>query len=371
MMEYLVLGGILILFVVLLAAGTIAYVYIKVFKSATKEEEIDYSTFDRKDTLDYVAFDDVITDSQGNGILVTNNGTRFVAALTTIGFDYFSASYEERKSTMLGVVELFNTLEGNLQFRQSTKKVDIDDTIEIYEDKVKEKEALRQEKILDYRELEEQSHVVNEDDYNNIFVPKFNSLEKEIQNISWRIDVLESEINYMHQISGDSVDPERELIYIFEWNYIQGQYSANLEKEEKYAIAIKEIENLGNNFINALEKCNVMAERMNSEELIECNRRHYNPISSERYRIRDVLGTAFDEICVTSDSFKEIDSLIQEENEQKEIMELVNQMEQKEYNTKKEVTTNMREDILGKEIKEELDDVLNEEDEEEFEIGEI
>ena len=64
-------------------------VYFKKYKrknKAVEYDDIDYSSYDRKDSVDLCKFEDIVDD-----MIITDNGTRFVGIIKVRGFDYFYA----------------------------------------------------------------------------------------------------------------------------------------------------------------------------------------------------------------------------------------------------------------------------------------
>ena len=90
-------ANIVMYIVLVLAVICVLFIVYRKFyrkKSAAKENAaVDYSILKRKDSIDYLKFDTIDGD-----MIVTDNGTRFVAAVRCSGFDFYSANFAEKLS---------------------------------------------------------------------------------------------------------------------------------------------------------------------------------------------------------------------------------------------------------------------------------
>jgi len=94
--------------------------------------------------------------------------------------------------------------------------------------------------------------------------------------------------------------------WVFDWTYHSYDFPVELTKEEIYERAKQELMSLENTYRHALSSCRVRARRCNTEELIEICRRYSAPLTSDRFRLRDVLKSAFFQDIITSDSVQEL-----------------------------------------------------------------
>ena len=104
--------------IVIAVAGFIAYYFVKVKKIASKEEHINYETFRRKDAIEYIKFDDIVSigaaeDKSSMGVMALG-GNIFVGGVDVVGYNYRSASADERKSTMVNSIAFMNIIEDQI-----------------------------------------------------------------------------------------------------------------------------------------------------------------------------------------------------------------------------------------------------------------
>ena len=290
-------------------------------KKNTSAELVDYGSFNRKESLDMIKFNDIIENSSG-GALVLDNGKRFVAAISTIGFDFFSENAEEQFSVMCGMYSFVNIIDSDITFRQSFKRVDLDVTIENYKERI---ETLREEAVIkenEYNLIQSRSMNAKGEDLET-YLKRAGVLQKEMISIQHKMNSLGGQLEYMERFSGQDVEPTREQVWIYEYYY--EELTRKLGKGDIYKKAMRELNNKGNMMINALSQCGVYAERMSGSEILELMRRQCNPRSSEIYKMKDVFNSAWQSIVVETDSFDEIQKDIEEEERfRKEYEEYLN-----------------------------------------------
>ena len=135
-----------LLVILLIVLGGIAYYLLKIRKITSREEQFDYSKFDRRDSVEFVRFEQIINavirgTPTKDGIIVYDDGNRFVAGINVYGFNYFSASAQEQYSSISSMISFLNTIEKDIQYRQSTRAIDLKDNIEQIEEKIEEVNA--------------------------------------------------------------------------------------------------------------------------------------------------------------------------------------------------------------------------------------
>ena len=288
--------------------GLLGVYVLKVRKSKVVEKNIDYSRFERADTLEYVKFDDV-----GEQMLATDGSSRFIAAIRCVGLDYRDMEAEEKLQTIRGYLTFFNVVDNQrIQFHQSARDVNLDDMVTDYQErmsKLSEKQFLLN---LDYEETKAESNKedITLEEY-DIYYEKLKGMQREIVSLGYQVEQLKAQIQYMEAISGDKADPYREELYVFDWSYHALEFSSSeLDSAEIYAKAEKQLKMKANAYIAALRNAGVKAHMISGVELLEEIRRYTHPVSAAKYRVEDILESAYDSIAVTSDSLKELEKKV-------------------------------------------------------------
>lgn len=327
---------ILFIMIVILALifGVIAYYLLKVKKIASKEEQFDYSRFDRRDSLEYVRFQNIINSVENNvqthnGLIVADDGYRYIAGLKVSGYNFFSASAEEQKSSMIGMLSFLNTIEGDIQYRQSTKAIDLSENIEAHRKRLKEVAFEIEGLKLDHQDMVSQSenYLDNPEIYAN-YDKRISEIERTIKCKQHTLDELDIVIQYMEALSGTNIESEKVQCWLFEWNYNSNDYTEDLTDEERYEVAAQALTTKANSYISALSRTGCTCERMTGEELFELFRYHYSPITADAFTMNELYNSSVNALYITSDS---LSTLEEEAKDEKEYYKIINQEREEEY----------------------------------------
>ncbi len=314
--------------------GAVAYYLLKIKKVASREEQFDYNRFERRDSLDYVRFQQIINTVENkvqthNGLIVADDGYRYIAGLKVSGYNFFSASAQEQKQSMVGMLAFLNTIEGDIQYRQSTKAIDLSDNIEAHKKRLKEVAFEIEGLKLDHQDLVSQSknYLDNPEVYNN-YDKKITEIERTIKCKQHTENELDIVIQYMEALSGTNIEAEKVQCWLFEWSYNSNDYTEDLTDAERYEVAAQALTTKTNSYISALSRTGCTCDRMSGEELLELFRYHYAPYTSDAYSITDLYNSSVNALYVTSDS---LNSLDKEASDEKEYFKIVNQEREETY----------------------------------------
>ena len=293
-----------VILILLFFAGLGIYMF-KLRKRPAAEKDCDYSSFNRKDVTAYIRIDDVTED-----MLVSDGGKRFIAAIKCQGFSFADAEVEEKLQTIRGYITFFNVLDNDpIQFRQSARDVNLDDLIQDYQEQMAKMEEHRFSLNLDYTDVKAESEnpELSAEDY-SIYYDRLKQMQRELVSLGYQMEQLNAQVQYMQAISGENAEAKREEIYIFDWQYNAVDFSSQkLEDQEVYQRADAQLKAKANAYITALRNCGVHAKRMSGVELLEEIRRYTHPVSASKGTVEDIVQTAYDSLCVTSDSLRSLE----------------------------------------------------------------
>lgn len=281
--------------------------YLRSNKNAKqKEDNTDYSVIPKKPSSDLVYIDNVI----GN-MYVMDKGTRFVAAVKCKGFDYKTARIEEKMMIQGNYINLFNMIDYNLQFYIQCRDIDVENIVNhhlnakqsIIDELQKFNEELNnlsETKLELANKKKDDSAILKYLDETN---SRIKIVKRTIDNLAWDYRHIEELIAYILTISENKEEPQRDDYYIFSYKFNPLAFSVNLTKGEIEDRAAKELLTKANNITSVLKQCNVSAELVQHDELIEMLRRHNNPFSSNIFKTKDINNSNYYDMITTSDYF--------------------------------------------------------------------
>lgn len=300
--------GFLILFLII--AAIIVLIILFKRKDSASEEKTDYRQFERRDVLDYVKFDDIISSSdnpddflKGAGVIVRNNGTTFISAVQVTGFNFYDASYEEQVKCINATISMMAALEKRVTFRQTSYAINIEHNIDEHMEiaqKLK-KEIISLNERLKEATADAEDNIDNDDIY-NVYMEEINHLSRIISIKAIQLDEAKELVDCMQKMSKYSDDTEKISHIIFSYNFDANQFTTQLTKEEIYMTAMQDLASRAAGFISALVRCGCSARRCTAEEVIDVMRKHMHPVTGDEVSLSELLGSSINSLFVTSDS---------------------------------------------------------------------
>ncbi len=294
-----------ILFIVLALFGAAGFYFFRVHKSRIKEKMVDYSTFKRLDALEYVKFDDV-----SEMMVVADGGKRFIGGILCGGCEFRDAEDEEQLQVIRGYLSFINVLDNQcVQFWQMARDVNLDKMVQDYKEQAKKVQEQRYLMVLDYEELKRESEQVPETEGEKYeqYYQRLWQMQREITSIGYQAQQLQVQVQYLESISGEKADPHLDQMYLFDWTYNSFDFTQELTPSEIYAKAERQLQNKASAYISALRNAGVKARALSGVEVLEQMRRYTHPVSAAKYRVEDILQSAYDSIAVTSSSLREME----------------------------------------------------------------
>lgn len=297
---------VLYVLVICCVVGGICWLYYtKVMKKKRiKEDEVDYSHLEREDTADYIKIEDI-----KDGMVIVDNGRRFVGAVKCQATrDFYAAQAAEQAAVAQNFFSFIGTIDGPVTYRQYCQAVDLEDTINLYKEKLAEREKELYNAVEDRKEIlrnlnKSQSLTREEVSEYNLALEKIDRL---IESLKIRKFHIEDQIGYMQYTSGSGVEPMQVQTWLFEWVYDPLDFSIDLSEEEIYKRALQELRSKASAIEHSLGNCGVKVTRCTTEELIEMSRRYSCPVSADRFKLRDIVNSSFFDDVNTSDCIDEM-----------------------------------------------------------------
>ncbi len=300
-----------ILFVVIFIAVVIVISTKSKRGKRMSEDILPYSSFERKNSLDYIKIDDIRDD-----MIIVDNGRRFVGVIKCSGFDFYSESAEVQYATCNNFKAFINTINHNITYRQFTQPVDLEYPIRRYEEAYDNVTKLLFNTAEDLKELErfllEKEASLSEEEKIG-YANREDELSRQVEALKFRKFHLEDQIRVLRFLSGGTVAPDTMETWVFDWEFNPLDFASDLTQEEIEERAVRELNAIASAKIHALSSCNVKAYRCTTEELIDMCRRYSSPISADRYKLRDIVDSSFYEDICTSHSLETLEEKAQDE----------------------------------------------------------
>lgn len=293
---------ILVLLLALFAAAAAWYILgRKRRKNAMHSDAgVDYQGLERRNALDYVKLDDIRDD-----MILTENGTRFIAAIRCQGFDFYYAHVAEQYAAQAGYRGFMNTINRPITYRQYTKAVDLEHTNHNYMEAYVELRDMLFNLSEDYKsakcrlqetenELREkgkkEAEIQMEMEY---MLDHMIGMQRKIEALEWRLFHVKDQMVYLGQLGEKSGIPVSLETYVVDWVYSPLDFPVELTEKEIMEKAKEELDRIVHQKINALSTAGVKAYRCTTDELTDMVRRHFQPISSDKYKMRDVRNSSY------------------------------------------------------------------------------
>ena len=305
----LLLGTLVVLVIVVVA---IIFYLLRIKKIATEEEHIDYSRFVRKDATEYAKFEDIISSGSGADRntpgMITVGGNTFIGGIEVSGYNYHSASADERERTMINTIAFFNIVDGPIQMRQTVRAIDIARNIEEEKDCARRIEreliVLENEYKSAAKALEE--NVENDDVYTSIET-RLKQLMHSIRSKQWQLREAKEMVFYMEAVSDASVNMRKINQIMFTYIYNPDEDIESLSETEIKLKAEKELITKGQIYGGALENCGCSWRHLTADDLTDLLRRHYHPETADDMRLDELLNSSYTALYVTSDSLADLE----------------------------------------------------------------
>lgn len=299
-----------IVVIVVALAGLAIFYFIKLRKKNSAEKNIDYSDFNRRDVKDYIKLIDDIKED----MIILEDGTRYVGVIECQGLDFYSAHVVEKSQIVEGYLGFINTISKPITYRQYSASVDLEHTLNRYEEAYKKictKLEKAQERLKEMNKVLKDTPDMQES-RKKLYISEIENTRREISALNFRKFHIEDEIRYINENNGVAAAPLVTSTYVFDWFYNPNQFSVELTDEEILKRAKNELNAMANAKIHALSQAGVKAKRCTTNELIDMCRRHSQPISAERYKLRDVLRSSYFDDITTSDCLEQVKKDVRE-----------------------------------------------------------
>ena len=261
--------------------------------------------YNKQSIMDFMEFDKV-----EDNMIVQKDGKRFLMVVECQGVNYDLMSRVEKVAVEEGFQQFLNTLRHPIQIYIQTRTVNLENTISVYKDRVKEIEDKYKNMTFKYNQMRESEAYSKED------------MDKYYFEITKQRNLLE----YGKDIIANTEKMSLNKNVLNKKYYIIIPYFSEESTDEKYAkdeissMAFSELYGKAQAIIRALASCSVGGKILTSKELVDLLYVAYNRDEAERFGIEKAMLAGYDELYSTSqDVFEKKIKVLDEEIKDKAI----------------------------------------------------
>ena len=276
-------------------------------KNKTKASNTEYN---KQSIIDFMEFDKI-----EDNMIIQKQGKRYLMVVECQGVNYDLMSRVEKVAVEEGFQQFLNTLRHPIQIYIQTRTVNLENTIGLYKDRVKEVEDKYRNMTYQYNKMKESESYSKEDidKYYFELVKQRNLLEygKDIITDTEKMSLNKNVLNKKYYI----------IIPYFSEEASDEKYA----REEVTSMAFSELYGKAQAIIRTLSSCSVSGKILTSKELVDLLYVAYNRDEAERFGIDKAMMAGYDELYSTSqDVFEKKVRVLDEEIKDKAI-DLVNE----------------------------------------------
>jgi hypothetical protein len=290
--------------------GLLLFYFFKIKKPKKEHENsAKYAKYKREDSLFYVPNIEI-----DNNMIIMDNKTRFVGAILSKGYDFYTANLSEQYATNKGYESFIKVIDKPIQKRIYCKSVDLNENIKRHEMVLENIEVQLMNLYKEGTFLEKNMSDISDADINDklLYEKAITDLVMSVKNMEWQRDHMKHIISYLESLSGIKSQPVREIAYFFDWKFNEKDFPVDISFKEILARAEKELDSKAKQYKHALANAKVKVRRATNEELEDMIYRHNQPISAELYNRTDLEERNEDEMIITSSSLEEYEKAYKE-----------------------------------------------------------
>ena len=295
----------------------------------SQPNEINSNTQGKQSIFNFMEFDTV-----RDNMIIQKKGTRYLMVVECQGINYDLMSGVEKTSVEEGFVQFLNTLRHPVQIYIQTRAINLESSLSVYRERVKEVEMKLMNMQMQYEQMRESGEYTNE------------QLEKAFFEVTKQSNLYEYGKSVLQDTEKMSLNKNilNKKYYIVIPYYSAEAGNENLDTAEIEGIAFSELYTRAQSLIRSISVCGVRGKILRSNELIELLYMAYNRDEAETFGLDKAMKAGYDEMYSTAPNvlkkkMAEIDKMIEEKaiemandkvNEAK--TELERQVEEKEEN---------------------------------------
>ena len=322
------------------------------------------NTQNKQSIFNFMEFDTV-----RDNMIIQKKGTRYLMVVECQGINYDLMSGVEKTSVEEGFVQFLNTLRYPIQIYIQTRSINLESSLAVYREKVRNVENKLRNMQIRYNQMRESGEY------------SYDELKKAFMELTKHANLYEYGKSVLQDTEKMSLNKNilNKKYYLIIPYYSAESGSDKLDKTETEGIAFSELYTRAQSLIRSISVCGVRGKILKSNDLIELLYMAYNRDEAETFGLETAIKAGFDEIYSTAPNvlkkkMKEIDKMIEDKavemanNKVDEAKsELERQVEEKEDNIDELISEMAKmiiqenEQYLGEELTEKAIEKVDEE----------
>ena len=284
---------------------------------------------DKQSIFNFMEFDTV-----RDNMIIQRKGKRYLMVIECQGINYDLMSNVEKTGVEEGFVQFLNTLRYQIQIYVQTRSVNLENSLQVYRQRVKDVENKLRKMQMQYEDMRDSGEYTNE------------QLQKAYYELTKQSNLYEYGKSVLQDTERMSLNKNilNKKYYIIVPYYSAEAGNENLDAREVEGIAFSELYTRSQSLIRSISTCGVRGKILRSNELIELLYMAYNREDAETFGLDKDIKAGFNEMYSTAPDvlkkkMKELDRMIEEKAVAKaqekvnEVQsELQQQVEEKEEN---------------------------------------
>lgn len=309
------LVSVLSIFLIIIVIAIVALIFFLVYihfkekrgegikkSESIKNSEINAKVQNKQSIFKFMEFDTV-----RDNMIIQKNGNRYLMVVECQGINYDLMSGVEKTSVEEGFVQFLNTLRHPVQIYIQTRSINLESSLTVYREKVKEVEMKLTNMQMQFEQMRGSGEYTEEQLRRAFFeVTKQSNLYEYGKSILQDTEKMSLNKNILNK-----------KYYIIIPYYSAEAGNDNLDKAELEGIAFSELYTRAQSLIRSISVCGVRGKILRSNELIELLYMAYNRDEAEIFGLDKAIKAGYDEIYVTAPNvlkkkMAEIDKMIED-----------------------------------------------------------
>ena len=233
----------------------------------------------------FMEFDDV-----EDGMIIQRNGNRYLMVIGCQGVNYDLMSTLEKNGVEEGFVQFLNTLRHPIQFYIQTRSINLESSLHVYKEKLREVEDKYRNMEIRYQQMLESGRYSQE------------QMQKAYFELTKQANLREYGMSVIQDTERMSLNKNilNKTYYIIVPYYAAEAANDKLDKREIKNIAFSELYTRCQSIISSISPCGVRGKILRTNELVELLYMAYNREEAETFGVDKAVKAGFNELYSTA-----------------------------------------------------------------------